>query len=95
MRDVGRSRIDQLEWFGFKHEAKELLIWFSFKDDGFSIKTIIEEDFIWGKFDEAFVSKDETVVDIADVADEQVMVGKKLVEGNGPDLFTDGNHHQT
>ena len=50
---------------------------------------------MWCEFCEAFVSKNEAVVDIADVADEPVVVGKKLIEGDGPDLFTDGDNHQT
>ena len=87
--------ISQLQWFCFEHEAKKFLVRFSFKNDGFSVEAIIEKDFIWCKFCEAFVSKNETVVDVADVADEQVVVGKKLIEGDGPDLFTDGDNHQT
>ena len=95
MRHIGRSLIYQLQWFCFEHEAKEFLVRFRFKNDGFPVETIIEKDFIRCKFCEAFGSKNETVVDVADVADEQVVVGKKLIEGDGPDLFTDGDNHQT
>ena len=87
--------IYQFQWFGFEHEAKKFLIRFSFENDGFSVETIIQEDFIWCKCSEAFVTKDETVVDISDVTDEKVVVGEKLIEGNGPNLFTDGDDHQT
>ena len=57
-------------WFHFKHEAKKFLVRFSFENDGFAVETIIKKDFIWCKCSEAFVTKDETVVDISDVADE-------------------------
>ena len=93
---IGRSLVDQLKWFCFKHEAEEFLIWFGFKDDGFSIEPIVKKDFVWSKVSEAFVPEDETVVDVTDrdVSDKQVVVGKELMEGDGPDLFADGNHHQ-
>ena len=86
--------IDQLKWFGFKHEAKEFLIWFGFEDDGFSIESVVKEDFIWCQCSEAFVSKYETIVNVTDVSNEQMMVGEKLMEGNGLNLFTDGDYHK-
>ena len=85
MRDIGRSLIDQLEWFGFQHEAKEFLVWFSFKNDGFAIETIIEEYFIGSKISKLSVTKNQAVVNVADMSDEEVMVGEKLVESDGPD----------
>ena len=60
---------------------------------GFPIETIVEQDFIWCKVSEAFVPKDETVVDVANVTDKQVVVGKELTKGGGPDFFTDRDHH--
>ena len=90
MRDIGRPLIDQLEWFGFQHEAKEFLIWFCFKNE-----TIIEEYFIGSKISKSSVTKHQAVVDVADMSDEEVMVGEKLVESDGPDLFADRYHHQT
>ena len=60
----------QLQWFGFEHEAKEFLVRFRFENDGFSVESIVQKDFIRCEFHETFVSKDETVVDVADVADE-------------------------
>ena len=62
--------IDKFQWFGLKHETKKLLIRFRFEDDGFSIESIIQEDFIRWEASETFVSKDETIVDVADVTDE-------------------------
>ena len=46
------------------------MVRFSFKNDRFAIESIVQEDFIWCKCSEAFVSEDETVVDVADMADE-------------------------
>ena len=43
---------------------------------------------------EAFVSKYQTIVNIADMPDEQMMVGEGLAKGTGPNLFTDGNDHK-
>ena len=57
--------VDQLKWRCFQHEAEEFLIWFCFENNGFSIEPIVKKDFIWSKIGEAFVSEDETVVDIA------------------------------
>ena len=95
LKDMRRSLIDQLQWFRFEHEAKKFLVRFSFKNDGFAIKPIVKQDFVWCEFSEAFLSEDETIVDVSDMADEQVVVGKKLMEGDGPNLFTDGDDHQT
>ena len=75
MRDVGWSLINQLQGFGFKHEPKEFLVRFSLEDDGFSVETIVKKNFIGCKFGEAFVSKDQTIVNIANVPNEQMMVG--------------------
>jgi hypothetical protein len=53
-----------------------------------------KKDFIGWKLLEARVAKDESVVHIADVFDEEMMVGKELVEVDGPNLSTDGNNHE-
>jgi hypothetical protein len=89
---LGRS---QFQWLGFEHEAKEFLVRFSFKDDRFSVETIVKKDFIWGERSKASVSNDEAIVNISDMLDEQMMIGEKLVEGVVPDLFADGYHHKT
>ena len=94
MGNVGWSLVDQLKWLCFKHEAEKFLIWFCFEDDGFSIEPIVKRDFIWSKVSEAFVSEDETIVDITYVTNEQMVVGKKLMECDGPDLFAYGDNHQ-
>ena len=72
MGDVGWSLVDQLKWFGFEHEAEKFLVWFCFENDGFSIEPIIEKNFVWSKVSEAFVSEDETIVDITNVTNEQI-----------------------
>ena len=94
MRDIRRSLVDQFQWFCFKHEAAKFLVRFSLKNDGFSIESVVQEDFIWCQCSEAFVSKYEAIVNISDVSNEQMMVGEKLMEGNGPNLFTDGDYHK-
>ena len=94
MRDVCRSLVDQLQWFCFKHEAKKLLVRFRLENDGFSVESFVQEDFIWCECSEAFVSKYESIVYIADVSNEQMMIGEKLMEGNRPNLFTDGDYHK-
>ena len=53
------------------------MIWFGFEDDRFAIESVIQEDFVWRKCGEAFISENETVVDIADMSNEQVVIGKK------------------
>ena len=90
---VGRSLVYQFQRFCLEHESKELLIRFRFKDDGFAIETIIKENFIGCKVKKTFVTKDQAIVDIPDVADEEGMVGKDLMEVDGPDLFADGDDH--
>ena len=94
MRDVGWSLIYQLQGFCFEHKPKEFLVRFSLEDDGFAIEAIVKKNFIWCKVCEAFVSKYQTIVNIADVSDEQMMVGEGLAKGTGPNLFTDGNDHK-
>ena len=69
------------------------MIGFSFEDDGFSIETFIEQDLVWCEVFETDISKDESVVDVSNTFDEQVVVGKNLFEVDGPDLFTDGDYH--
>ena len=40
------------------------------------------------------VTKDQSIVDIADGFDEEVVVGEDGFEVDGPNLFADGNHHE-
>ena len=86
--------VDEFQRLGFKHETKKLLVRFHFQDDGLSIEAFLKKDFIGWKLLEARVAKDESVVHIADVFDEEMMVGKELVEVDGPNLSTDGNNHE-
>ena len=94
MRDVCRSLVDQLQWFCFKHETKKFLVRFRLEDDGFSVESFVQEDFIWCKCSEALVSKYETIVYISDVSNEQMMIVEKLMECTRPNLFTDGDYHK-
>jgi hypothetical protein len=43
---------------------------------------------------ESSISKDESIVNVADVSDEQVVIGQNLFEIHWPNLFTDGDNHQ-
>ena len=95
LRDVGWSAIDQLERFCFQHEAEKFLIGFSFKNDGFPIEAFSAQDFIWWKIFGAGITKDESIVNVANVFDKQIMIGQHLFEIDGPNLFTDGDNHQT
>ena len=94
MRDIGWSLINQLQGFCFEHKAKKFLVRFCLENDGFSVEAFVQEDFIWCKCSEALVTKDQTIVNISDVSNEQMMIGEDLVEGTGPNLFTDGNDHK-
>ena len=91
MRDIGRSLVNQLQRFRFEHETKEFLVRFRLKNDGFSVEAFVQEDFVWRKCSEALVTEYETIVNISDVPNEQMMIGEELVEGAGPNLFTDGD----
>ena len=42
-----------------------------------------------------FIAKNQPVVDIPDVTYEQIVVGQRFVEIDGPNLFTDGDVHET
>ena len=94
MRDVGWSLIYQLQGFCFKHKPKKFLVRFCLEDDGFSVEAIVKKNFIGCKFGEAFVSKNQTIVNITDVPNEQMMIGEDLAESARPNLFTDGNDHK-
>jgi hypothetical protein len=94
LRDIGWTLIDQLQRLGFEHKPQKFLVRFSLENDGFSVEAIVEKNFVGCQFCEAFVTKDQTIVNIADVSNEQMMIRENLVEGTGPNLFTDGNDHQ-
>ena len=94
MRDIGQSLVDQLQRFCFKHEAKKFLVRFRLENDGFSVQSFVQEDFIWCKCSEALVTKYGTIVSISDVSNEQKMIGEELVESAGPNLFTDRYYHK-
>ena len=74
MRDVGWSLIDQLQRFGFEHKTKKFLVRFSLENDGFAVEAIVEKNFIGCQFCEAFVTEDQTIVNISDVSNEQMVV---------------------
>ena len=60
----------------------------------FSIEAFIEKNFIRWEILESSISKDESIVNVADVSDEQVVIGQNLFEIDWPNLFTDGDNHQ-
>ena len=93
MRDIGWSLIDQLERFGFEHKPQKFLVRFSLENDGFSVEAIVEKNFVGCQFCEAFVTEDQTIVNISDVSNEQMVVRQELAKGVGPNLLTDGNDH--
>ena len=53
MGDIGRTLIDQFQWFCLKHKAKKFLVRFSYENDGFSIEPVIKQHFIRWKAREA------------------------------------------
>ena len=91
---IGWSLINQLQRFCFEHEPKKFLVSLCLEDDGFSIEAVVEENFIGYQFCEALVTEDQTIVNISDVSNEQMVVWKNLAEGTGPNLLTDGNDHE-
>ena len=94
MRNIGWTLIDHLQRLGFDHKSQKFLVRFSLKNDGFSIETIVKKDFIRCHFCKAFVTKDQTIVNITDVPNEQMVVGYDVAKGVGPNLLADGNNHE-
>ena len=41
-----------------------------------------------------WVTQDQTIVHIANVANKKVMIGQDRFEAGGPDLFADRYHHE-
>ena len=70
MRDIGWSLIKQLQGFCFAHKPKKFLVRFCLEDDGFSVEAVVEKNFIGCQFCEAFVTEDQTIVNISDVTNE-------------------------
>jgi hypothetical protein len=95
LRNVGWATVDQFEWLGFKHEAREFLVWFRIQHNWTTIETIIQEDLVRMQLLKTFVSEDQSIVDIPNVTDEQVVIAQGRFEIDGPNLFTDGTYHQT
>ena len=93
MRDVGWTLIDHFQRLGFDHESQKFLVRFSLQNDGFSIKTIVKKDFIRRHFCKAFVTKDQTIVNITDVPNEQMVVGYDVAKGSGPNLLETTMRH--
>ena len=77
MRNVGWATVDQFEWLGFKHEAREFLVWFRIQHNWTTIETIIQEDLVRMQLLKTFVSEDQSIVDIPNVTDEQVVIAVK------------------
>ena len=49
MGNVGWACVDEFQRLGFKHETEKFLVWFGFKDDGFSIEAFVQQYLIWWK----------------------------------------------
>ena len=49
MGNVGRTCVDEFQRLSFQHKPEKFLVWFSFKDDGFSMEAFVKKDLIWGK----------------------------------------------
>ena len=62
MGNIGWTELDEFERIGFKHETKEFLVRFSFKDNGFPIEAVVQEDFIRWQGLDVRVAKNETIV---------------------------------
>ena len=90
MGNIGWTKINEFKGIGFKHETKEFLVRFSFQDYGFAIEAIVQQDFIWWQVTEPRASQDETIVNIANVANGKMVILKDGFEIGCPDLFTDG-----
>ena len=80
MRNVGWATVDQFEWLGFKHEAQEFLVWFRFQHNWTTIETIIPEDLVRMQLLKTFVSEDQSIVEITNVTDEQVVIARGLLK---------------
>ena len=94
MGNIGWTDADQFQRIGFKHEPQEFLVRLGFKDNGFSIETVVQRDFIRRQRVNLRIAQDKAIVHITDVADKEVMVVEDGFEAVGPDLFTDGYHHE-
>ena len=84
MGHIGGATVDEFERICFEHEAQELLVRLGFKHNWLAIEAIIEEDVKWWEITKVMVAKNQAVVHIPDVADEEVMVCETLFEINGP-----------
>ena len=94
LRDIGWADTDQFQGIGFKHETQKFLVRFGLKDNGFSVETIVQQNFIWGQHVDLGVTQDQAIVHIANVANKKVMVGEDGFETGGPHLFADGHHNE-
>ena len=71
---------DEFERIGFQHETEEFLVRFGLEHNGFAIEAIIKEDFIWWQVAETSITQNETVVNVADVSNEKVVILKDGLE---------------
>ena len=94
MRDIGRTKVDEFEWIGFKHETEKLLVRFGLQHNGFAIEAFIKKDFVWWQVAEARIPQNQTVVKVSNMSDEKVVVFEDGFEIDGPDLCADGDDHE-
>ena len=91
MGHIGWATVDEFEGIGFKHESQEFLIRFCFKNYGFAVEAITQEDFIGRKITKSTIAKDETIIHVS-VMDKEMVIRENLLEVDGPNPF-DGYHH--
>ena len=60
----------------FKHETQELLVRLSLQNNGFAIKAIVQQDLIWREVLDLRVTQDKAIVDVANMANKQMVIGK-------------------
>ena len=100
MGHFGGTTINEFEGICFKHNTYipgilGLVLFRANRFSVYAVEAFRKENFIRGKITQAMVSKDQAVVHAANVSDEEVVVRESLFKIDGPNLFTDGHHHQT
>jgi hypothetical protein len=63
--NVGWTCVDEFQRLSFHHKAEKFLVWFSFKDDGFSIEAFVKKDLVWRKLPKSRVSENKLNVNVS------------------------------
>ena len=77
---IGGTTVNEFEGICFQHKSQEILVRFCFEHNWFSVEAFIKDNFIRGKITKATVCKDQTVVHVANVSDEEVVVCENFLE---------------